>query len=45
MCVHHKKKDTKGSQRERKSASRGGRETEREKGEGEATLKHTHTEN
>ena len=29
MCMHHKKKDTKGSQRERKSASGGGRETER----------------
>ena len=27
--MHHKKKDTKGSQRERKSASGGGRETER----------------
>lgn len=43
MCMHHKKKDTKGSQRERKSASGGGRETEREKTERGRSYTETYT--
>lgn len=41
--MHHKKKDTKGSQRERNSASGGGRETEREKVDKGRSYTETHT--